>query len=88
MQINPNEDLAAQNIACGYLVRAGEQALSELELDLATVEDGAERALLERSAVALAEMLADWRETLLVLRAATGGDRVEADGFLLVANSR
>lgn len=85
---NRHEDLTAQRIACGYLVRAGEQALSELELDMTTIEDGDERALIERSAVVLADLLADWRETLLVLRATTGRDCGEAGGILLVANSR
>jgi hypothetical protein len=88
MPIDRNDDLSAQSIACGYLVRAGEQALSELELDLATAEADDKRALLERSAVVLAELLADWRESLLMLRAATGSDHAEARRILLVANSR
>ena len=83
-----DEELRAQRIACGYLVRAGEQAVAELELDLTAVEQEDERALMERAGVVLAELIADWRETLLILRAATGEAPPRLAHILRGANSR
>jgi len=60
----------AQQVVCGYMVRACRQAMYDLALD-----DGREPEVRRRAIAALREILADWREARKLIRAELGERR-------------
>ena len=60
----PNEQLAAQRLACRHLTQACERALFELRSSLAAATTPAEVRAGLAAADLLSEVLLSWRETL------------------------
>ena len=60
----------AQQVVCGFMVRACQQAIYDLALD-----DEREPEVRRRAIGALREILADWREARNSIRAELGGRR-------------
>jgi tRNA(His) 5'-end guanylyltransferase len=71
--IEKEEDIAptqAQQVVCGFMVRACQQAIYDLALD-----EEREPEVRRRAIAALREILADWREARKSIRAELGGRR-------------
>ena len=64
-----SEVLRAQQIACSYLVRGCEDALTELARTLIETRFVGEGAANARAADILSDILDGWRETLVILQA-------------------
>ena len=71
--IEKKEDIVAtqaQQLVCGYMVRACQQAIYDLALD-----DDREPEVRLRAIAGLREILADWREARKSIRTELGGRR-------------
>ena len=64
-----SDELRAQHIACSYLVRGCEDALTELARTLIETRSAGEGAANARAADILSDILDDWKETMAILRA-------------------
>ena len=63
------DELKAQEIACTYLVRGCEDALTELARTLVETRSVGEGTANARAADILSDILDGWRETLVILQA-------------------
>jgi hypothetical protein len=63
------DELRAQQIACSYLIRGCEDALTRLSRAWIEADSEDEEAVRARAADILSEILEGWQETLEILRA-------------------